>query len=271
MKSFSYAFSLLFGGLAGVGQAASADGFSYLPPSLTDRVVFYHSFAKGPKTPDLNLIGATVTAAENDGVQGLAGPGYMAGSGAAARKKGGFVLRSPALSAHKPLSLMFWWRLDEPMKEETGFNVLALRGKGWISTFIAGKGPWCALREPTFVFQCYNFEGMENCNDVWGGRAWFEPKVWHHTAITASGAADLRIYWDGNLRTQYAPKKRLFREGEINAVELGPSGNGPAMTLDEIVLLDRALGAEEIVAYVTAVKALAQVEFPAGPASAPMK
>ena len=62
---------------------------------------------------------------------------------------------------------------------------------------------------------------MENCNDVWGGRAWFEPNVWHHAAIAVSGAADIRIYWDGKLRTQYAPKKRIFKEGEIDTVELG--------------------------------------------------
>jgi len=252
---------------AGLAQAAPADGFFYLPPRIADRVVFYHSFAKGLKTPEINLIEATVTLAENDAVPGLAGPGYKTGSGPAVKNKGAYSLRSPALSVHKPITVMFWWRLDESMKEETGFGVLALRGKGWLSTFVAGKGPWCALREPTYVFQCYNFEGMDNCNDVWGGRAWFEPNVWHHTAITVSGAADIRIYWDGNLRTQYAPKKRIFKEGEINSVELGATGSSPAMTLDEIVVLDRALSADEIVAYMTAVKALAQIQFPVGKAS----
>ena len=219
------------------------------------------------KTPDLNLIGAKLTLAQNDPVPGLAGPGYMAGSGTAAKKKGPFVLQSPALSVHKPLTVMFWWRLDEPMKDETGFGVLALRGKGWISTYVAGKGPWCALKEPTYVFQCYNFPGMENCNDVWGGRAWFEPNIWHHAAVTVSGAADICIYWDGQLHTRHAPKGRLFKEGEINSVELGHGGNGLAMTLDEIVVLDRALSADEFLSYMTAVKALAQVKFPVGQAS----
>jgi hypothetical protein len=251
----------LMAGVPGIGQAAPADGFFYLPPNLADRVVFYHSFGKGLKTPDLNLIGASLTLAENTPAPGVVGPGYMSGSGTVARAKGGFRLHSPALSPHRPMTVMLWWRLDEPMREEKGFGVIALRGKGWISTFVAGKGPWCALKEPTYVFQCYNFPGMENCNDVWGGRAWFEPGVWHHAAMTVSGAADIRIYWDGKLRTQYAPKKRLFQEGEIDSVELGASGNSPAMTLDEIVILDRALGAEEILSYMTAVNALAQVGF----------
>ena len=263
MRRLACALVLL---ITGVCNAAPADGLLYLPPRIADRVVFYHSFAKGPKTPDLNLIGAKLTLAENDSVPGLAGAGYVAGSGMTAQKKGAFVLQSPALSVHKPLTVMFWWRLDESMKEETGFGVLALRGKGWISTFVAGKGSWCALKEPTYVFQCYNFPGMENCNDVWGGRAWFEPNVWHHTAASVSGAADICIYWDGQLRTRHAPKGRLFKEGEINSVELGTSGKGLAMTLDEVVVLDRALGADEIQTYMTAVKALAQVKFPVGQA-----
>ena len=45
-------------------------------------------------------------------------------------------------------------------------------------------------------------------------------------------------------------------------MELGASDNGPAMTLDEVVVLDRALSADEIGAYVTAVRALTQVHFP---------
>jgi hypothetical protein len=264
MKRLVCAFVLLLAAISDRSRAAPADGCFYLPPGMAGRVVFYHSFANGLKTPDLNLLGAALTVAENPPARGINGAGYTAGSGAAARNKGGLLLRSPALSVHKPLTVMFWWRLDEPMKEETGFHLLALRGKGWISTFVVGKGPWCALREPTYVFQCYNFEGLENCNDVWGGRAWFEPRVWHHAAVTVSGAAEIRIYWDGKLRTQYAPKKRIFREGEIDTVELGPSGNGPAMTLDEIIVLDRASSAEEILAYITAVKALAEVRFPVG-------
>jgi hypothetical protein len=267
MKRGMGALLLLVAGIPIVSQAAPVEGLFYLPPGLADRVVFYHSFAQGLQTPDLNLMGASLTLADNGPARGLNGAGYMAGSGTVAKRKGGLVLRSPALSVHQPITLMFWWRLDEPMKAETGFSLAALRGKGWLSTFVAGKGPWCALREPTYVFQCYNFEGMENCNDVWGGRAWFEPDVWHHLAVTASGAADIRVYWDGNLRTQYAPKKRLFKEGDVNAVELGASGNGPAMTLDEIVVLDRALHAEEIIAYMTAAKALAQVQFPVSRAS----
>jgi hypothetical protein len=39
----------LFLFVTGVCNAAPADAFFYLPPRLADRVVFYHSFAKGSK------------------------------------------------------------------------------------------------------------------------------------------------------------------------------------------------------------------------------
>ncbi len=42
---------------------------------------------------------------------------------------------------------------------------------------------------------------------------------------------------------------------------------GLAMILDEVVVLDRALETDEILAYLTAVKALAKVGFPVGQAS----
>ncbi|MCY3020351.1 MAG: hypothetical protein NTW87_15135 [Planctomycetota bacterium] len=240
----------------------TGDAFLYLPPSIADRVVFYQSFENGVKQPEINLIGAKMALADNEAAKGLTGNGYMAGSGKTAKKKGGYVLQSAALSVHKPLTVMFWWRLDEPMKEETGFNIVALRGKGWISNFVAGKGPWCGLREPTYCFQAYNFPGMENTNDVWGGRVWIEPNVWHHAALTVSGAADIRIYWDAQLRTRHAPKGRLFKEGDTATAELGASGQQPAMTLDEVLVLDRALSADEIASYVTAVRQLAAVGFP---------
>ncbi len=51
---------------------------------------------------------------------------------------------------------------------------------------------------------------------------------------------------------------------EDSPVELGSSGHAPAMTLDEIVVLDRTLSANEIQACEAAVKVLAQVRFPVG-------
>jgi hypothetical protein len=234
-------------------RAPPAEDFVYLPPRLAERVVFYHSFENGLQKPELNLVGAKISAVEGPTAKGLTGKGW---------EKVPLRLQSPALSAHKPLTVMFWWRLDEAMKEETSFNLITLSGnKGYISNFVRGKGEWCALKEPTYCFQVWNFSGMENHNDVWGGRVWFEPRAWHHTALAVSGAAEIRVYWDGNLRTMYAPKGRNFRESETSVVELGSNVHQPPMTLDEVLVLDKALGAEEVQAYVLAVRALAERGF----------
>lgn len=251
------AASACFGGDA----AAPADAFMYLPPRLAGRVVFYHSFETGVQQPEIDLIGAKVSAVGLAPAKGLTGKGYQAGSGAAA-KKGSYRLQSPALSVHKPLTVLFWWRLDEPMKEETTFHIFGLSGnKGYISNFVHGKGEWCALKEPTYCFQVWSFPGIENWNDVWGGRVWVEPHVWHHAAIAVSGASEIRIYWDGSLRTLHAPKGRAFHEGDTGAIELGTSGLQPAMTLDEVIVLDRALSTEEVQAYVLAARQLAERGF----------
>ena len=136
----------------------------------------------------------------------------MAGSGSAATKKGSFTLRSPALSVHKPLTVMFWWRLDEPMEEETGFGVLALRGNGWISAFVAGKGPGAHRRRRTCSSARDHFAGMENCNNVWGGvRMVRAQRLASRSHQRQRRAADIRIYWDGQDARGTRPKAD-FRE-----------------------------------------------------------
>ena len=119
---------LMAGAAASAGEGtAAAEAFLYLPPSIADRVVFYHSFEKGVKEPEINLIGAKLAAVDLPPARGLTGNGYQCGSGAAA-KKGPFRLQSAALSPHKPLTVMLWRRLEEPMKAETSFHVVALSG-----------------------------------------------------------------------------------------------------------------------------------------------
>ena len=54
MKRLLCSLVLLIIVAAQVGQASRGGRVFYLPPSIADRVVFYHSFAQGLKTPDLN-------------------------------------------------------------------------------------------------------------------------------------------------------------------------------------------------------------------------
>ncbi len=74
--------------------------------------------------------------------------------------------------------------------------------------------------------------------------------------MTVSGARQIDIFWDGGYREMFQAQGRLFVEGDTNALNFGPGWHHLPMTLDEIVVLDRALSAEEIAGYVRADRAL---------------
>jgi len=243
----------------GEAGASAARECVYLPPAWADRVVFYHSFESGFDRPEINRLGAKLPPSGSTRPDGFAGKGCPLPL--SPRHEAALEIRSPALSIHRPLTLMCWFRVDAPMAESTGFHLLSLRGDGpYLSHFVAGKGPWCALAEPTFVYQVVSFPGIPQYNNPWGGRAMIEPGVWHHVALTVANAAEVRVYRDGTLKETILPKGRLFRDGEIHTAAFGSQGH--PMTLDEVLVLDRALTPDELADYVTASRSLRDRGFP---------
>ena len=233
----------------------------YIPPWLEDRVVYYNAFEGDPKTAQVNRIAADTIVTRGVLTPGLAGNGLQ--DPTPTNSAGPVSLRSPALSPHRPLTLSLWWRLDAPMAAETCFHLLTLRGgRGMVANFVRGKGEWCALTEPRYVFQVVYYEGIPDINGIWHGDAWVEPAVWHHTAMVFSHAAEVTVYWDAVLRSHYAIKGRPFNLGDGGTLEVGPNWLFQPMTLDDLMVVDRALSAGEIAAYVLAVQRLRQVEFP---------
>jgi hypothetical protein len=243
--------------------SSAADAYMYIPPWMADHVVFYHTFAQGPDKPEINLLGAKLAAPPGTAAPGLTGPGFRASDGQT--KRMGLQLQGVALALHKPLTVSMWWRLDAPMKETTGYPLIGLHAAhGYISNFIAGKGPWCGLTRPAFVTQCYSFPGVSNVNGIWDGDGWAKENVWHHSAITVAGGSEISIYWDGVRRSRTNVNGRLFGpEDAVKTIHLGPDGAGHPMTLAEVLVLDGALTADEIRAYMTSVQALASMSFPA--------
>jgi len=232
-----------------------------IPPELEARVLYYHSFANGLDQPEVNLVKARLQkpiAQVQPG--GLTGPGLA--FAADAKKPQGMALLSPEFRPSRPLTISFWWRFDAPMKPETGFHLLTLRGGGIIANFVRGKGKWCGLRQPTYVQQVYYFKGINNRNQL-GGRAWLEPGEWHHTVMVLRNANRVQVYWDGALRTDYAIRGRAFTPNDGGTLEIGPNGRQHPMTIDEILVLDRALDADEVHAYATAVRHLRELLTPA--------
>jgi hypothetical protein len=267
--SFRTAFSLLAACFAacplaqplaaGAAGASAAEKCLYLPPAWADRVVFYDSFESGFDRPEINRLGAKLPPSDSTRPDGFAGRGCCLPLGP--QHNAAMEIDSPALSIHRPLTLMCWFRLDAPMTESTGFQLLSLRGNGpYLTHFVAGKGPWCALKEPTFVCQVIAFPGIPQYNNPWGGRATFEPGVWHHVALTVANAAEIRVYRDGTLKETILPKGRPFRENEVHTAAFGSQGH--PMTLDEVLVLDRALAPDELADYVTASRSLRERGFP---------
>jgi hypothetical protein len=241
------------------GPDSAAEQYVYLPPAWADRVVFYHSFESGFDRPEINRLGAKLPPSGATRPDGFAGRGCCL----PLDPKHGAALEisSPALSIHRPLTLMCWFRLDAPMAETTGFHLLSLRGDGpYVAHFVAGKGPWCALKEPTFVYQVIAFPGIAQYNNPWGGRAMIEPGAWHHVALTVANACEIRVYRDGALQETILPKGRPFRENEVHTAALGSQGH--PMTVDELLVLDRALTPGELAEYVTASRSLRGRGFP---------
>jgi hypothetical protein len=233
----------------------------YIPPGWADRVVYYHSFDTAVDRPEINTLGAKVLVGDAAGAPGLAGRGCRFEPDR--KNKRGLGLTGLALPLHRPWTLSMWWRLEAPMKAESGFGLISMHGKGFMSNFVAGKGPWCALREPTFVAQVYNWPGVSNINDIYEGPAWVEPAVWRHAAMVVSKGSQVRILWDGAPKADLALKGRLLTPADAaGSIEIGPGGSALPITIDEVMVLDVALEAGAIRDYMTAVRHLAAAGVP---------
>ena len=233
--------------------------YLYIPPDLAAGVLFYHSFSKRADRPEINRLGArVVNAAGGRLAPGLTGNGYRQ----AAKKGGTLGLRGLSRPLTKPITVSLWFRLDAPMKLETSFHLISLYANGYLSNFVRGKGRWCALTEPRFVMQLYNFPGISNVNAI-GGRASPSIGPWHHAAVSVSEGSRVRVCWDAVLRSEFTTKGRLFGAKDVvKAMDLGNQWLSHPMTIDEVLILRRALSPAEIGAYVTAVQKLAKARFP---------
>ena len=253
--------------LAQSGEYQSTS-FQYLPPSWAERVVFYHTFDQGTEKPDINLIQAKLdgTAADGEGLTGLA---YQCGKDS---KHKALRLKSSALSPHQPITVMCWFRLDAPMKEESGFGLIGLSSpRGYVSYFVHGKGEWCALREPKGITQVQNFKGIPRINNCEGPRIWFEPGTWHHIAITVSSAKVIKVFQDGVECDEISLKGGTLKEGDFDLATFGAGENEHPQSIDDVLVLDRALDAGEIAEYVKSTLALAAIHFPVRSQPAPVR
>ncbi len=243
--------------------AATAAELSAVPPEWEDRVRLRHSFETAIAAPESNALSATLTQQGGSIVEkGFIGKGFKVADFGDKNSKP-LRLASKAFSPDRPLTIMLWWRLDVETPETGGYGLLWLGGKsGYLSCFVAGKGEWCALREPTWVYQFYNFPGIANDNNVWTGRAPTKPGVWRHTAVTIANTREIAWYQDGQQTSKFIAKGRELAPGELNVLELGGNHHRQPMTIDEALVLDRVLSADEIARYFKMARALSEVSAP---------
>jgi hypothetical protein len=174
-------------------------------------------------------------------------------------------LRSPEFSPHRPLTVSFWWALQEDAKIDSGFNLVHLQGRGIVSHFSRGKGEWCALQRNAAILQVYYLPGIQNVNGIydadWAAHIELKAGAWHHTALVIHGGSLVEVYTDGKLAWSVRIDGRPFNEEDkLNDLTIGTRG-APAMAIDEVIILRRALTAEEIATYVTAVRQMREAGY----------
>ena len=231
-----------------------------IPPFLEDRLLYHNGFQNSDGSPETNAANATQVGKVAPCASGIRG------KGAITDKAGALILRSPEFSPHQPLTVSFWWALQEDAKIDSGFNLVHLQGRGIVSHFSRGKGEWCALQRNVAILQVYYFPGIQNVNGIydadWAAHLSLKAGVWHHTALVFQGASLVEVYTDGRLAWKVRIDGRPFNEQDkLNEITIGTRGV-PAVAIDEVIILRRALTPDDIQAYYTAIRQMREVGYP---------
>lgn len=229
-----------------------------IPPAFETRVVYYNGFSRPDGSPEIDRINAEPRCQIAVTPDGFLGPGAMI-----ATNDHALHLISPAFSPHRPVSFFLWWALAGQHQPESCFGILHLQGRGIVSHFSRGKGEWCALQRPAGVFQVYYFPGIQNVNGIYdfdlAAHLDLSPDVWHHTALVISGASLCELYTDGRLVFSVRIAGRNFEEAD--ALYDLTFGSPFPMKIDEAMVLNRALSADDVAYYYTATSQMRQAGY----------
>ena len=224
------------------------------PEYFKDSIIYYNNFET--KINPFNI--KEKLKKEHIVENGFSGKSYLS----EARWRDGVILISDKLSPHNSLSISVWWALKEKHKEGSSFEILSLKGKGYISVFTrgGGKDTWCALKKPAGVLQVYNFPGIRNINGIYkvdiGSVLNLGKNQWNNTIITFTAGKNIKLYHNGNLFAEYNLSGRSFKkEDKINSLSFGYGGM-EKIYLDEILILKRVLNEEEIKEYYNMIEGL---------------
>lgn len=240
--------------LAVISPAFAADLLPCVgvPPWLESRVAYYQSFS----TPEPELASADIRPATrmDSAPGGVLGKGGVPGAGK------GIVLKGAGLSPHAPLVISFWWKLLEPAHKDTSCQLIQLNAAtGGFSSHFTRTGPWCGLQQAAAVTQVHNNPGIQNVNGIYEWAAFehwgLAEARWRHCAMVLTGGSLITIYNDGVKALEVRTTGRPFGvEDKFSDLAVGCPHCGPAMALDEIMILNRPLADAEVGAYARALQ-----------------
>lgn len=254
---------LLFFGdrISGAEDAPGVASCIGVSPALEDRLIYYNSFDAPLCKPEVNTVNARQVGSVMAGAPGMLGRSAVVGNAAQLQ------LSSESFSPHRPITVSFWWALQEDHKPDGTFGLFHLANNrgGFVSHFSRGKGTWCALERPAGVLQVHHLPGIPNVNGIYDydlmARLDLRAGVWHHTALTFSGGEVINLYTDGAPAFRIHLKGRSFSgEDSLHNLVIGNRHAKP-MCLDEVLILNRVLMPDDIARYVSAVRSMKEVNY----------
>lgn len=238
-----------------VALPAAAVDLAGLDAQARASILYYDSFgdSNGPDVVSIDLRKFTRAARykKKDGISGAYGV-LLSGTG--------LYLEGTAISLRHNRTLSYWFKFAEALPENGGGSFFANVEQGakkpkFLSVFARG-GPWCALDDTALVAQCQNFKDMHDVSTIVDRafRRHYAAGIWHHFALTSNGK-DILIYLDGRLVASMTMTRPLREDDNLNGLRIGEYGSVP-FQIDELMILDLALPASQVQAYVAANQSL---------------
>ncbi|MBA2480228.1 MAG: hypothetical protein H0V44_06170 [Planctomycetes bacterium] len=222
------------------------------PAWFQDNAIFYQDFSQGADRPRLNSADLRITGGEAAAVRA----GFLGQAWSLEATE--LVLSGPMLSPHRPLTISLWWSLPRDLPITGGFGLAALTGTGFISSFVSGKGEWCALQRPAGVLQMQRLAGIQDVNHLYdldiAAHVDLRANVWHHTALVIAQASTAKLIIDGRLVGEATASGRFFTIGD----ELVNLRCGRGIIIDELCVLARAIDVALIPDYVAGLRRIAE-------------
>ena len=235
------------------GEDVTVQGFD---DSIKKSIIYYNSFSnKDTAVADKSKFEVTVQhkpkQSPDKGISGRRGIAIMG--------KRGLSLKSEKLSAHNTRTYSFWFYFDEKLKQNGKGTFISSNGMGphktwnFVSVFVRGA-TWAGLKDSAGVSQVWGFNKLSGKQKIFDKefRENYPEKRWHHFALTVDGGEKFSTYLDGKQVAVLTLLKRpLNIDDNLRFVNIAAGWEVLTM-IDDLIIFDISLSAEQIKDYYTA-------------------